>query len=420
MKISKNHYQAEIDLQGEKGEATASAVSDAGQGTRKYIKVETDFGRDYKQDAGDTSYVQDETGKVTAVRDEIPEGTDGMYTYSHKDGFDAGKDFFYEVIYEDEDTDPMSISLYNQSLIKEIRVNQHKALLCQDNVIEGSRYTSKQNTDYDIHLYIFYEEYGYIIHYGGMRALGQKKLISLAEKTRVRECSRDQADRYVYASLFQNGSTEKASEKPQEEEITYPVNSVHQEIRSGSFLCQITDVEITSKVKDTDKTKFIEEAFSTLWDKNRILKPYQREALRKGDGVSRPELSVAKTETIQPKLVYITMKVKAREKSNYFSAPELEYVEKKGEKYFATDLYWQYNRPERMELGEVSYKICYFRETAGGSSFYLKKLKAGEEKVYHFAYLVDEDMTDRLLLRFDYDGVDQTQYVDISDISPGQ
>ena len=138
--ISKNHYQAEINLKTEKGENTAPVTPDANQEkeTMKYVKVETDFGRDYKRDAGDTSYVQDETGKVTAVKDEIPEGSDGMYTYSHKDGFEAGKDLFYEVIYRDEDGE---INLYDQSLIKELKVNQHKALLCQSNVIAGSRYT---------------------------------------------------------------------------------------------------------------------------------------------------------------------------------------------------------------------------------------------------------------------------------------
>lgn len=409
--ISKNHYQAEINLKTEKGENTTPVTPDANQEkeTMKYVKVETDFGRDYKRDAGDTSYVQDETGKVTAVKDEIPEGSDGMYTYSHKDGFEAGKDLFYEVIYRDEDGE---INLYDQSLIKELKVNQHKALLCQSNVIAGSRYTSKQDTDYDIHLYVFYEEYGYIIHYGGMRALGQKKLISLAEKTSVRECSKDQADRYVYISRFKNGSTIKEPEDPQEE-ITYPVKAVHQKIRNGSFHCQITDVKISSKVNDTDRTKFIENSFVSLWDKNRLLKKYSRETLKKGDGVSQPALSVSGTETIQPKMVYVTMKVKAESK-DLFGVPTLTFAEKQGKKYFTTKRYWQYNRPEKMELGEIPFWPCYFRETAGGSSFYVKNMKAEEEQVFHFAYLVDGDMTDQMLLCFDLGGMDQTQYADIS------
>lgn len=61
----------------------------------------------------------------------------------------------------------------------------------------------------------------------------------------------------------------------------------------------------------------------------------------------------------------------------------------------------------------MDFAPCYFRETEGGKGFRIKEMRKGEERTYHFAYLVDEDMTDKMFLRIDFDYMQETQYVEL-------
>ena len=92
---------------------------------------------------------------IITREEKVEKGTDGIYSFSHKDGFEAGKNFYYNVIYMDQEKDAV-LKLYNQTDRKEITVNGHKALLSESVGIKGSRYRSDQNTDYTIGLYVFY------------------------------------------------------------------------------------------------------------------------------------------------------------------------------------------------------------------------------------------------------------------------
>ncbi len=380
----------------------------------KYIQVKADFGEDYKFIDTSIEYFEDENGNIKTVKRKIKEGQDGMYSYSHKDGFDAGKSFYYDVIYMDESKDTI-LNLYDQEFAKEITVKGHKALLCKSNTVQGSRYVSDYDTSYTIDLFIFYEEYGYIIQFGGMQGLGQEKLVSLAESISVTEAAKDHASRYEYLSRFYNGAMEH-SQEADAKEITIPVKGVGQQVEYDGLLCQVTDVTVSPKVQDTDLKKFNASFFTEqtgLWDDKGKLKPYIRESIKSGDGVSQPEFAVTGTEKVQPEMVYITMKVKA-ERDTLFQLPEVNFLERRGDKYYnnGNDLFWQYNRPEKIENALIDFMPCYFKETVGGKGFWLKEMKKREEQIYHFAYMVDGDMTDHIVLYF---GIDEDgQYVDLS------
>lgn len=169
--------------------------------TDKYIQVTTDFGEEYQMEEKSVSYLSDENGNITKIVGEVEKGSNGMYCYLHKDGYAAGKDFYFNVIYMDESEDSV-LTLYNQSSTKEITVNDHRALLCETGTVQDTRYARDYDSDYTIDLYVFYEEYGYIINFCGMQGLGQEKLVSLAEKTVVTETVKDKACDYIFLSSY--------------------------------------------------------------------------------------------------------------------------------------------------------------------------------------------------------------------------
>lgn len=412
--ISKEKYQAEINLEKPEAVETAAAQEEVlSKENMKYIQIETDFGKDYTENKDQVYYVQDEDGKVTAHQEKIAEGTDGMYSFSHKDGYDAGKNFYYDVIYMDQEEDSV-LKLYDQTHMKEIMINGHKAFLSQSAGVQGSQYHSEKDTDYTLNVYVFYEEYGYIINYCGMQGLGEERLVALAEKTQVTECSKAKACRYQYLSLYQPGYADQVAGDNAKEEVTDQVKMMGQKLENKEFIYQVTDVTVSSKIKDMDRTKRDDSnipAESGLWDKKGNLKSYTRETITRGDGMSKPGETVSGTEKVQLKMVYVTMKVKAKKDNELFNLPSIKFLEKEGEKYYDTDLYFQYNRPEKITDALMDFSPFYFRETDGGKGFRLKKMRAGEEQTYHFAYLVDEDLTDKMFLGIDY--MQDTQYVEL-------
>lgn len=415
--INKENYLAEINLEKPEAVETAAAQEEVlSKENMKYIRVETDFGKDYTEDKN-VYYVQDEEGKVTEHQEKIEEGKDGNYSFSYKDGYDAGKNFYYDVIYMDQEGDSV-LKLYDQSHMKEIMVNGHKAFLCQSAGVQGSQYNPERDTDYMINVYVFYEEYGYIINFCGMQGLGEERLIALAEKTKVTECSKSKACRYQYLSLYYRGHSDHLDADNTKQEITGQVKMVGEKLedKDSGFTYQVTDVAVSSKIKDMDRTKIdnsLIPAGVVLWDKKGNLQSYIREAITEGDGVSKPGQTVSGSEKVQLKMVYVTMKVKANKDKELFDLPDIKFLEREGGNYYDTDLYGQYNRPEKIATTLMDFAPCYFRETEGGKGFRIKEMKKGEEQTYHFAYLVDEDMTDKMFLRIDFDYTQETQYVEL-------
>lgn len=417
--IGKEKYQAKISVNKKDGTLKASIPSGGSVSKKpeKYIKVSADFGEEYRLSDTVTAYYTDDEGNVLkAVRQKPEEGSDGMYSFSHRDGFDAGKDFYYNVLYMDKED--FILNLYDLESVEKITVNGHKAFLCKSNTVVGSRYASDYDTEYNIDLYVFYEEYGYVVDYCGMQGLGEKKLISLAECTVVSEAKRDSAARYEYLSKYDKANSYKVEDAFKRSEVKNPMKKMNQKLEDNGFVCQVTDVTVSSKVRDMDLGKFVCPGVRKLWDENGNLKPYIREKAAAGDGVLRPNQSVTGSEKVQPKMVYVTMKVKVKEGGNLFQLPGVDFFKREGKKYYDENLYDQYIRPEKIEDALTDYMPCYFKETDGGKGFWLKKkLKKGEEQVYHFAYLVDEDMIDNMILRFENGGssdVTSHQYVDIS------
>ena len=451
--IEKERYKAEISIQNtesaksaEPGSAAESKVQTKALPVKekKYIHISADFGPEYTTESTDDYsveyFLQDEDkNEIKQIKEKEKEGTDGMYTFAHKDGFSAGKDFFYDVLYVDTEESAV-LKLYDLEAMDELTVNGHKAFFLTSNGVQGSRYRNDEKTYYGIHLYVFYDAYGYIIDFGGMQGLGRDGIIRLAEKMTVTEGTKENASRYEYLSSYKNALTEGYTHQDTEKDVTERVHSVKDTVTYENISYQVTDVQVSEKLPKLTKKNFYWGAIEldpeeytdeagrikkacALWDKNGNLKSYLREKTKWGDGVLEPERSVIGEERVKLKAVTVTMKVKVEDKEVWcFELPRMELFEKENGKYYETNRYHDdeyYNRPKLMHDIHIDNMPCYFKETSGGKGFYLKMVDEGEipvgkEVTYHFMYILDEDMLEHMCLVFgsEYTG-SENPYVDL-------
>lgn len=413
MQVEKQKYHTQVHLK--KSLYEKEGEEKAG---REYIHILADFGTEYRLDEEGISYTKDADGNVEKEYPEISEGTNGRYAYSHQDGFDAGQDFYYDIIYVDGSRDAV-LGLYDTSARK-ITINGHEALLCEKNTVKNSQYASDYDTEYTLNLYVFYEEYGYMIHYCGMQGLGEKKLVSLAEKVEVTETKKSKADRYILLSNYLANPAEVMVEKEEtadKRKVMDKVCSMEDVVVHDTFSYQVLSAEVSSKVPDTNLVYFnpCVENMEQLWNRNGFLKTYERESIKYGDGILKPEQQVQEVREIQPKMVSVTMKVTSSGEGGYFELPELCFFEKDGDQYYNNDAYWQSNRPKKIKQAFNDFEPCYFKETKGGGDFLLCKMKPNQERIYHFGYLVDEDLTDRMYLCIDNNMAEdeERQYIEL-------
>lgn len=386
--ITQDGYQMSMDIQKADGKKALK---------EKYVKVTCDFGPEYTLE----KTTEDDTQKG----------------YCYRDGFEAGKDFWYCLIQVDGAEETILPS-YDVEVSKKMTIGSHKAVYYKINSIVGSEYSADEDTTYNQRLFIFYDEYGYLVEIDGMQKLGEKGMLNLGKKISLQETTEEQADASILLSQYRKGN-QTADRIPdtsllETRKVSGKVRSRDAVIEADDYQCKVTDVKVTGSIMGMDKNAFADHVSQkSLWDKSGSLKSYVRENLQFGDGISKPERKVIGRETIQPKLVQVTMKVThEKQKQDVFTLPELEFLEQGRDGYYFSKCYDKANRPEYVEDAFMDQSACYFQETKGGHGFYLvDDLGRGEERILHFAFLVDEDMTDRMYLRLGGYSEDTDQYV---------
>ncbi len=387
--VSVEDYQMKVDIHKKNEQSTTKAPE-------KYIKLKANFGSAYKIDKEDS----------------------GLCTFTHKDGFDAGKDFWYEIIKVDGKKDTI-YTTYDNEVVENLKVNGHEAVYFKTNEIVGTEYAEKYDTCYGQHLLVFYDEYGYIVQFNSMNKLEKNELVKLAENVSVTVTDKDSASGYTLLSEYmKNPISANVELTPRKDEkIDAPVCKIGERLEHEQFSIQIDNVKLLDSVNSLKLSSFKIEDGSGLWDENGNLKSYKRENLQTGNGKNKPEKKVESREVIKPKLVYVTMNIKNNSKEkNTFCLPDVCFTSKKNGEYYLTNIYDNSNRPGTVEDAFIDHMPCYFEETAGGKSFWIQELSAGEERTFNFAYFVDEDMTDKMLLRIDNgsDSDKDMKYIDIS------
>lgn len=383
--VSKEDKKVEMVLEGN--------TTEAGKQENKYIKLSADFGKDYSI---------------------CKEGA--LMHYEYVEGFEAGRNFWYELIKLDNE-EMHTISTYDNNSVEELKINGRKAVYCKKNYIEGSRYETEEGTIKDKTLYIFLEDCGYFIRMTSQKNLSKEEFIALAEKIQITEVdSKENASQYFMYNDAHKPDWELGADDlglGVKEEVD--LSNYHNEstISTSGGTVTVESVKILDSVEGLDLSHFREEVeMNQFWDEDGNLKAYDRETLEFGNGIDTPYCKVINTERINTKLVYVTLRYEGVESlfDNLYQVPRLDLVDDK-KMYTVGD---NYKRPMDMEKIVCDGFPCYFEETKGGESFYFTDLKDGNVTM-HIAYLVDEDMVGGMLLDIEsWDGMNAPVYIDIS------
>ncbi len=368
---------------------------------QQYIKLTADFGDDY-----------------------ILEKDHAMMSYQYKERKESGKDFWYELQYLDGDMQE-TISNYDIADHETMTINGRKAVYCDLNSVVGTKYKNEDRykTSYSKVLYIFIEDYGYILEFAAENGLAKEDFIHLAETVTIEPTdNKDDASEYVLFSESQNASWHMKSEAAtQMEEIKYYDTK---EATYDHTTYRVKKVQVLDNINGLDQQAFITKHFDrkSLVTQDGKLKKYDRELLQWGDGVESPEQKVAKTEKIQSKLVYVTLEVKnsaANAQDGKFYIPSLQFVTKENGKIYAKSYDDDYNRPEKVEDALTDLGPCYVKDNLGGKSSWAVKASTGTITI-QVAYLVDEDFTDGVALWLNDSGssAEEKHCLIISQINP--
>lgn len=315
-------------------------------------------------------------------------------------GFDSGKSFWYRVIYIDDDMKAL-ISNYDTKENERITVNGRKAVYSKYNSIVGSKYEENEKTSYGQSIFVFIEDYGYVIEMGAQNGLPKEEFIQLANQLKIEEVDSEQdATSFVLFSEWVGAGWNLAANSDNNpKEIK---NYYEEKATFGNTVYQIKDVQILDGVENLRTEAFNYNHFDmeSLVAEDGKLRKYDRELLQLGDGITEPRAKVIKTEHIQPKLVYVTLEVTNSAENSFdglFYIPSLKFVTKRNGKVYANEDWYNYKRPHNIEEACIDLEPCYIEDNLGGKSSMAVRASVDAQTI-RCAYLVDEDFIDGMTL----------------------
>lgn len=341
----------------------------------------------------------------------------GWYEFTTNEGFESGKEFAVELLKVDVDTSK-DYFVDDVSNSQNIKVNGNNGIYIKMNDVVGSKYN--KDTTYNQRVVVFYEDLGYILHFYAQAGIEKEQLIKYANQIIIENCKKQEESEATRLSekLDNNKEVMKTGNtwvKPEQfVKVKEPV--MYDGVEYEVLNVDIKD-NIAKEMKDIAKQLgHNENDISVYAKKDGTLKSYERETIKLGNGKNAPSASVLKTENVGQKFVLLTLRVKNTTKRAVQEqvCRKLVCFTKENGKTKVDNT--EYGRPEAIEeVKEYDSMPCYFKETDGGKGFYIKKLNAGEEAVYHIGYMVDEDQLSRMALQLD-NGAEDTancKFIDI-------
>lgn len=377
--VSEHGYRVDMqmkqDTQANTGQTTQTSTP------KQFLHLSADFGENY-----------------TPEKDFGP-----MQCYTHKDGFDAGKDFWYELEYMDTSDEDL-LSVFDVESKQEVDINGNRAIYCRYNNVVGSRYDKDHDTDYGQTLYIFLEDTGYMISMGAQNGLSQKTFLDLARSIQIQTVdSRSEASKFVFFSKRQGGAWNYAASEETPTALTdsqyHKGDTAYLGLKEAKYT--IKDVKLLDSISSLDKNAFLsgQKRFLSHISTDGTLKRYIREDVTYGDGIQRPAMKVTGSQKIQPKLLYVTMEIQnsfAALDEDYIQVPSLRFLTYKDGQYYLKSR-TGFNRPSYIDDAFIDNMPCYLEESLGGKSGWFAKSSGGTITL-HFAYLVDEDQLEHAAL----------------------
>ena len=278
----------------------------------------------------------------------------------------------------------------------EAEISGNKVLILSMNNIDEKK---------DHKVYIFYENEGYVLEIPSCE-LSKNQILNTVKNITVQECRKKDADKAISLTKYLKG--QKGIKKNKK---LLPKQSVakKQEVSKGygdGITYQIQKIKVCDSVKglSSENKKWrnnnAQSQLRKITDKKGKLESYQRKTIIYGDGFHAPEQRIGKTQTMNPKLVFVELKVTntTKETKQAEAAPGICFVKEQKNGYKILDD--NYKRPIVISKLQTNEATAYFEESNGGYGYGFKELKAGESEVYHLGYFVDEDQVENMSLNF--------------------
>lgn len=306
--------------------------------------------------------------------------------FIHKQEKENNKNFFVELYYVPKQ---VSFDEINQNTCETLTVDGHKAYYMEEKRTGSG--VSKYTTATPLTLYVFYPEYNYYLKYSGEENLKKKDLVHYANLITLKSAKKNQADEFWLAQDFQHEVSYQEDQK-----VYGTIHKWGDKIKVDGVEYLVKKVEVRDSIKGLKKKEFhnYSDYFQLdVWRKNGKLKPYKRERYIRGDGVREPREQVVDSKMIQPKLLYITLQMTNTTKKKKYSADNLGvHCLKKtsGNSYeFLPDNYY---RDTDAAIGLAEYEPMYFEGAKEiGEDEWKQVVAAGETKVFHIGFFMDED-----------------------------
>lgn len=331
----------------------------------------------------------------------------GGYYFSHKDGFEAGKNFDVELIQIDQTVEKKFLVL-DVAEKEDININGNKGVYLQQHTVEGSQYL----TGYGQRVVVFYEKEGYVLQFYAGEGIKKDTLLQYARNITIKPCEQKEKSQYILMSeyLQHNLYYKNVDEEVVKPTITIPKDrfiSQNQTVQYNGMEYQVQKVEVLDNITPLMKEngKGVNDCLD-IWKKrlefseqDGTLKAYVRERVELGNGYTSPREKVVETKEVAQRFVLVELRVKnitKERKNDVLICLNMDYMKEKDGEYQLD--YTCYNRPRIIEDCRLDGMAQYFKETDEGAGGYLKGFAPGQEEVYHIGYFVDEDYVDKMLL----------------------
>lgn len=381
--VHKDGYQLDIDIQKDsKADHTKSETIKAGKENSVVLEYEIP-----------DEYTMNEKGG-------------GWYSFNHKEGFDAGKDFAIELIKVDK-TIEKKFLLDDVGVQEEIKVGDNNGIYIKFNGLIESQYEEERN-GYGQRALIFDEKQGYILQIYAMNGIEKEKLLKYASGITLKPCEQGEECAFMLLSEYIKTKSDVEKDTPLQGIDASHVVSEKETILFHGIEYEVNEVQVSDTLEAIMKENG-KGMDSEIWenrlgysDKKGKLKTYTRETIEYGDGHTTPGSRVVGRKDVAQRFVLVELRVKnttKKVKQNVQACLQMDYMTEDNGTYVYDTI--SYYRPREVEDCQMDNMPHYFKETNGGKGFYLKDLQPGQEEVYHIGYFVDEDYLDNMFLAVD-------------------
>lgn len=376
-------------------------------------QLDIDIQKDSKADHTKSETIKEGKGNPVVLEYKIPdeytmnEKGGGWYSFNHKEGFDAGKDFGVELLKVDKNVEKKFL-LDDVGMQEEIKVGDNNGIYVKFNGLMESEYEEESINNYGQRVLVFDEKQGYILQIYAMNGIEKEKLLKYASGITLKPCEQGEECASMLLSEYIKTKSDVEKDTPLQGIDASHVVSEKETILFHGIEYEVNEVQVS----DTLETIMKENGKGTdgeIWenrleysDKKGKLKTYTRETIEYGDGHTTPSSRVVGRKDVAQKFVLVELRVKnttKKVKQDVEACLKMDYMtEENGTYVYDTTSYY---RPRVVEDCQCDNRPQYFKETNGGKGFYLKDLQPGQEEVYHIGYFVDEDYLDNMFLAVD-------------------